>query len=237
MMKYIFGNWKMAQTLETATKFVEDWKLHQNLNLKVVVFPSAPHLKSVIDLVAQKKSALEVGGQDCSTEEKGAYTGEVSTLMLKEVGCKYVLVGHSERRMRGAETESTLKRKVELALRNGLTPVYCLGETEAERNAGRVEEILKKQAAVVAGISENFLVAYEPVWAIGTGKTATNSDIEKAHKLLRSLLPEKVAILYGGSVNASNAREIMTLKNVDGVLVGGASVKPADFSIIAESAI
>lgn len=231
--KWIFGNWKMAQSLATAQDFFKGWKVSVSTVREIVIFPSYPHLPAALESVKSLKLPLKVGAQDCSTEERGAFTGEVSAQTLAEIGAAYVLIGHSERRRRGPETDESLAKKIRNVFAAGLKPVYCLGETEAERDSGRLLEVLKHQSSLVAVESKDMIVAYEPVWAIGTGKVASISDIEYAHKSLRDLLPKNTPILYGGSVNAQNASSILSVANVDGLLVGGASLKADEFSRIA----
>jgi triosephosphate isomerase len=203
----------------------------------VAVCVPAPYLSQVQDLCAG--AALAVGAQDVSQHEQGAFTGEVSAAMLKEFGVRYVIVGHSERRQYHAETDAAVAEKTRLALAHGVTPIVCVGESLAEREAGRTEEVVKRQMAAVIHtnghcISE-IVVAYEPVWAIGTGKTATPEQAQHVHAVLRTQLkaatphPERIPILYGGSMNAGNAATLLSLPDVDGGLIGGASLKAADF--------
>jgi triosephosphate isomerase len=234
--KFIFGNWKMAQSLRGLHGFFDSWNLPPNDSVETAIFPSFIHLPAVIEKIRDSKKALSFGAQDCSTEETGAFTGEVSAATIAELQAKYVLIGHSERRQRVPETEETLTKKIQQSLKAGLIPVYCLGETERERDAGQLVEVIARQAALVASVSTPLLVAYEPVWAIGTGKVATDADIALAHAKLTDLLPKGTPILYGGSVNASNAKNILSLLHVDGLLVGGASLKPQDFQKIAAAA-
>lgn len=225
----------MAQSLASARGFIEAWNAAKSDGVEVAIFPSYVHLPLVADLISRQAKPLKFGAQDCSTEEKGAFTGEISAGMIAELKSSYVLIGHSERRQRGAETNETLVRKLEQALKAQLTPVFCLGETEAERGQGRLLEVLERQSSVLKKFSEFILVAYEPVWAIGTGKVATEADIESAHKSLRAMISEKIPLLYGGSVNSQNAPSILKVKNVDGLLVGGASLKAQEFEKIAAS--
>jgi triosephosphate isomerase len=189
-------------------------------------------------------SALLWGAQDVSTFEQGAYTGELSAAMLREFGVRYAIVGHSERRQYHGETDAVVATKAQRALAAGITPIVCVGETLAEREAGHTEDVVKRQLAAVIHtnghcISE-IVVAYEPVWAIGTGKTASPEQAQQVHALLRGQLnaasahPERIALLYGGSMNAANAASLLAQKDIDGGLIGGASLKPVDFlSIVA----
>ena len=191
-----------------------------------------------------KGSAIELGAQDVSAHASGPFTGETSGAMLKEFGVRYCLVGHSERRQYHAETDAVVACKAQRALADGITPIVCVGETLAERDAGRTEEVVKRQLAAVIHtnghcISE-IVVAYEPVWAIGTGKTASAGQAQEVHAVLRAQLKaatehsDRIHILYGGSMNAANAAQLLAQPDIDGGLVGGASLKAADFlSIIA----
>ena len=191
-------------------------------------------------------SALDVGAQDVSAHGSGAFTGEVSAAMLKELGCRYAIVGHSERRQNHAETDALVAEKARAALAAGITPIVCVGETLAEREAGRTEEVVKRQLAAVIHanghcISE-VVVAYEPVWAIGTGKTASPEEAQAVHAVLRAQLKAatdqsaRIKILYGGSMNAANAATLLAQPDIDGGLIGGASLKAPDFLKIIASA-
>jgi len=186
---------------------------------------------------------VSLGGQDCHAAEKGAYTGDVAAPMLKDAGAGYVIVGHSERRQYHGETDAAVKAKAEAALKAGLTAIVCVGETRAEREAGKAIAVVSAQvrgSLPPAGSPETVVVAYEPVWAIGTGLTPTPADVADMHGAIRVLLRQvygeaggKMRILYGGSVKPTNARELLSLANVDGALVGGASLKATDFMAIA----
>ena len=190
-----------------------------------------------------KGGKLSLGAQDCATEPSGAFTGDISAPMLKDAGTAYVIVGHSERRTLHHETDAIVLAKAEAALRAGLTAIVCVGETKAEREAGQAIPVVSRQlrgSLPPGGGPESVVVAYEPVWAIGTGLTATPADVAEMHQAIRTLLGEiygppgaRVRILYGGSVKPANARELLALDNVDGALVGGASLKAADFLAIA----
>ena len=213
-----------------------DWKC-----LVAMCVPAA-YLAQVQKLV--QGSGIVLGAQDVSAQDVGAFTGEISAAMLKDFGTRYAIVGHSERRQYHGETDSVVARKAQRALAVGITPIVCVGESLEEREAGRTEEVVKRQLAAVVHtnghcISE-IVVAYEPVWAIGTGKTATPAMAQKVHAVLRAQLQaatehaDRVHILYGGSMNASNAQQLLTQPDIDGGLIGGASLKAADFlSIIA----
>lgn len=204
----------------------------------VAVCVPAPYLAQVQALAAGNP-AIAVGAQDVSSQASGAFTGEVSASMLKEFGCRYVIVGHSERRQYHAETDALVADKAKAALSAGITPIVCVGETLAERDAGQTEQVVKRQLAAVIHtnghcISE-IVVAYEPVWAIGTGKTATPEEAQAVHAVLRTQLKAaseqaaRVKILYGGSMNAANAASLLAQADIDGGLIGGASLKAPDF--------
>ena len=207
----------------------------------VAVCVPAPYLAQVQALKAGSASlsAIEVGAQDVSAQAAGAYTGEVSAAMLKELGCRYVLVGHSERRQYHGETDALVADKARAALAAGITPIVCIGETLAEREAGRTEEVVKRQLAAVIHTNGHCIseiaVAYEPVWAIGTGKTASPEEAQAVHAVLRAQLKAatdqsaRVKILYGGSMNAANAATLLAQPDIDGGLIGGASLKAPDF--------
>ncbi len=208
---------------------------------EIAVCVPAPYLAQVQALRAAhgSLSVVELGAQDVSAHASGAYTGEVSSAMLKDLGCRYVIVGHSERRQYHGETDALVADKTRAALASGITPIVCIGETLAEREAGRTEEVVKRQLAAVIHanghcISE-IVVAYEPVWAIGTGKTASPQEAQVVHAVLRAQLKAatdqfaRVKILYGGSMNADNAASLLVQPDIDGGLIGGASLKAVDF--------
>ena len=243
--KLIAGNWKMNGSIEANDALVRAVVagLAQANCLAAVCVP-APYLAQV--QVLRHGSTLELGAQDVSAHEQGAFTGEVSALMLKDFGVRYAIVGHSERRQYHGETDQLVADKAKAALVHGITPIVCVGETLAEREAGRTEEVVKRQLAAVIHanghcISE-IVVAYEPVWAIGTGKTATPEMAQQVHAVLRAQLKaatehsERVHILYGGSMNAGNAASLLAQPDIDGGLIGGASLKAADFLQIIASA-
>lgn len=184
-----------------------------------------------------KSSPLSVGGQDCHAEKSGAFTGNVSAAMLKDQGCTHVIVGHSERRALHGETSEMVAAKARAVHAEGMTAIICVGETDAERTAGKAESVVTdqlKKSIPGEATPGNTVVAYEPVWAIGTGKTASPDDIRQMHALIRGQVGE-ISILYGGSVKGTNAKEIMSTPNVDGVLVGGASLKAGEFIDIAKA--
>jgi len=244
--KLIAGNWKMNGSLAANEALVK--ALLAGLSAQpceVALCVPAVYLAQLQALVAG--SRIELGAQDISMHESGAYTGEVSAAMLKEFGVRYAIVGHSERRQYHGETDQLVAAKAKTALASGVTPIVCVGETLAEREANRTEEVVKRQLAAVIHanghcISE-IVVAYEPVWAIGTGKTASPEQAQQVHGVLRAQLKaasaqaERIHILYGGSMNAANAAQLLAQPDIDGGLVGGASLKAPDFlSIIAAAA-
>ncbi len=243
--KIVAGNWKMNETLQEGVELAKEVNARVgSANLKktkVIIGTPFIHLADINRVVTH----IGVSAENCAAEPKGAYTGEVSAAMVKSTGCQYVILGHSERRSYYGETSEILVKKVALALENGLDVIFCIGEVLAEREAEKHFEVVKKQ--IVEGLlnltPEEFshiIIAYEPVWAIGTGKTATSEQAEEMHKYIRSVVAEKygekvaddTTILYGGSCNAKNADELFSMPNVDGGLIGGASLKADDFMTI-----
>ena len=215
--------------------------LAQSPSCEIAICVPGPYLAQVQALKSDHAglSSVQVGAQDVSAQASGAYTGEVSAAMLKDLGCRYAIVGHSERRQYHAETDALVADKARAALVAGITPIVCVGETLAEREAGRTEEVVKRQLAAVIHanghcISE-VVVAYEPVWAIGTGKTASPEEAQAVHAVLRAQLKAatdqsaRIKILYGGSMNAANAATLLAQPDIDGGLIGGASLKAPDF--------
>jgi triosephosphate isomerase len=212
-----------------------------------IFFPPFPYLKSTADELVNTKNFF-TGAQNCSEHEKGAFTGEISAAMLSSVGCKYVLIGHSERRTYFNENDRQLKLKIEHVLKNNLIPVFCFGEKITERKSGKHFDTVKTQLAEVLKnfdkeAVKNFILAYEPVWAIGTGETATPQQAQEMHAFVRTwlkiffdeTLASNISILYGGSCNAQNAKELFACTDVDGGLIGGASLKAEDFCKIIAS--
>lgn len=241
--KLIAGNWKMnGNAASNAALLAALLDQSAGWNCLVAVCVPAVYMAQVQGIV--EGTGIALGSQDVSAYESGAYTGEISAAMLKDFGTRYAIVGHSERRQYHGETDTTVAAKATRALAAGITPIVCVGETLAEREAGRTEEVVKRQLAAVIHanghcISE-IVVAYEPVWAIGTGKTATPEMAQHVHAVLRAQLQaasehaDRVHILYGGSMNAANAEQLLAQPDIDGGLVGGAALKAADFlSIIA----
>jgi triosephosphate isomerase len=244
--KLVAGNWKMnglrSDGLALARVLQERLSSAGAVGFDMLVCPPATLVAAVADAV--RGGSLAVGGQDCHAKEKGAHTGDVSAAMLKDAGAGFVIVGHSERRQDHAETDAAVKAKAQAALAAGLVAVVCVGETREERDAGRAEEVVAKQVAgsLPDGADpSNTVIAYEPVWAIGTGLTPTADDVQAMHAHIRREAGkavetlEQVRILYGGSVKPGNARELMGLPDVDGALVGGASLVVDDFWAIAET--
>ncbi len=245
----VAGNWKMNKTLQEGMALATELNsiLTENKpNCEVVIGTPFIHLASVASAV--DTSLLHVAAQNCADKESGAYTGEVSAAMVKSTGADYVILGHSERRAYYGETFEILKDKVELALGNGLKPIFCIGEQKEEREANQQNEIVKAQleGSVFHLSAEEFskiVLAYEPVWAIGTGLTASSDQAQEIHAFIRSLIVDKygaevaenTTILYGGSCNASNAKELFSKPDVDGGLIGGASLKAEDFRAIIEA--
>ena len=243
MKKLIAGNWKMNGSLDANAALVAAvLQDPQAWACDVAVCAPAPYLAQLQTLL--KGSRLDLGAQDVSVHESGAFTGEVSAAMLKEFGVRYCIVGHSERRQYHQESDATVALKAQRALAAGITPIVCVGETLAQREAGQTEEVVKRQLAAVVHtnghcISE-IVLAYEPVWAIGTGKTASPEEAQHVHQVLRAQLEaasqhaERVRILYGGSMNAGNAQALLAQPDIDGGLIGGAALNAAAFlSIVA----
>ncbi|CAO3429499.1 triose-phosphate isomerase [Azospirillum doebereinerae] len=244
--KLIAGNWKMnglkADGLALASDLAGRLKGAGAVPFDLLVCPPFPLLFPVGEAI--KDSPLALGGQDCAPKTSGAHTGDVAPTMLVDAGCRYVILGHSERRADHAEADSLIAAKAAAAHKEGLIAIVCVGETEAQRDAGQADSVVSAQLAgsIPAGATAaNTVIAYEPVWAIGTGKTATPDDVKAMHANIRATLdgkiadPAKVLILYGGSVKPGNAAELMAVENVDGALVGGAALKADDFWAIATS--
>lgn len=238
---FVFGNWKMAQSLSSAEDFVKSWSADPKIQswdlerakVKVGVFPSYVHLARLKEMAAP---GLIIGAQDCSDESEGAYTGEVSAKMLKEIGVEWLILGHSERRQRAKEDNSLLRRKLDRAIEADLKVVFCVGESLQEREQGLVYEVLDKQLEVLNPAHKDLVLAYEPVWAIGTGKTPQMRDIEEVHQWINSRFPA-LPVLYGGSVKPENSKEILGVAGVRGLLVGGASLKKENFESIVQYAL
>lgn len=241
----IAGNWKLYKTAGEAVELVSNLAplVKNNQDVEIIVAPVFTVLGSVAKALAG--TSIKLAGQDCFWEEEGAYTGEVSTRMLLDAGCSHVIIGHSERRQYFCETDETVNRKIRAALKGGLSVLFCIGETLEEREAEKTFVVLKKQlSGGLAGITrdqlDNVIVAYEPVWAIGTGRTATDTQAQEAHSFIREFLSglydketaDRTRILYGGSVKPENVNGLMSQPDIDGALVGGASLKADSFAAI-----
>ena len=245
--KMVAGNWKMNKTLQEGVALATELKEQvKNPACAVVIGTPFIHLATVAELL--KDSPIKVAAENCADKDKGAYTGEVSAAMVKSTGATYCILGHSERRAYYHEDYAILREKVQLALANGLEVIFCIGEVKEEREAGKQNEVVKAQleGSLFDLTAEQFahvVLAYEPVWAIGTGKTATSDQAEEMHAFIRATIAEKfgkeaaenVTILYGGSCKPSNAKELFAKPDVDGGLIGGASLKVADFKGIIDA--
>ncbi len=247
--KIVAGNWKMNMNLQEGIALAKE--LNDNLkadkpNCGVVICTPFIHLASIAQFLDQ--TVIGLGAENCADKDKGAYTGEVSAEMVKSTGAQYVILGHSERRGYYAETPAILREKVQLALANGLEVIFCIGESLEEREQGIQNEVVKAEleGSVFNLTAEEFshiIIAYEPIWAIGTGKTATADQAEEIHAYIRSIVCEKfgaqvaddTTILYGGSCKPSNAKELFAKPDIDGGLIGGASLKAADFKGIIDA--
>lgn len=249
--KVIAGNWKMNKDINETRQLIEGIKaLYPSpLNgVKVIVCPPFPSLALAHELL--QGTPLELGAQNMYPENEGAFTGEVSPKMLKAVGCRYVILGHSERRQYFHETDEFINKKALKALAEGLQPIICVGETLQEREQNVTHQVVTKQVEgclknIPASDVENVIIAYEPVWAIGTGRNATPEQAQEVHRLIRSLLTsmyssaiaEKIIIQYGGSVKPENAKDLLHQPDIDGALVGGACLKAESFVAIVRSAV
>jgi triosephosphate isomerase (TIM) len=243
----VAGNWKMNTTIQDGIKLAQDVeKSVEGVSKNVITIVCTPftHLTEV----KKQLKKVKIGAQNCAAEAKGAYTGEVSAEMLKSMGVDYCILGHSERRSYYGDTNAILNKKTKLALANNLIPIFCIGEVLAEREASKHFEVVKKQLSEgVFDLSEadfgKIVLAYEPVWAIGTGKTATPEQAQEIHKFIRETIAAKygktiaddTTILYGGSCNAQNASTLFSNPDVDGGLIGGAALKSEDFAVIVKS--
>jgi triosephosphate isomerase len=237
--RIVAGNWKMnglrADGVARAGALAERTRaLPKGLACELVLCPPATLLAAVHAVL--EGSGIALGGQDCHAEPRGAYTGDISAEMLADAGCTHVILGHSERRRLHGETSAAINAKLLAAVRAGLVPVVCVGETLAEREAGNAIDTVLRQLFLSlpeGAVPDRLVAAYEPVWAIGTGRTATDADIVPMHRALRARLPAATPILYGGSVTSKNAAQILGLDEVDGALVGGASLEADEFWAIA----
>jgi triosephosphate isomerase len=244
-LPFIAGNWKMNKTVEEALDLIRQLKVSfpKIEGVEVAVAPPFTALYAISQEL--KESPIRLAAQNIYYEEKGAFTGEISPLMLKEIKCQYVIIGHSERRQFFGETDETINRKLKAAANHGLNPIFCIGETLREREEGKAFSVIERQ--IQGGLRDildkaiaNMVIAYEPVWAIGTGKTATPEQAEEVHRFIRERLQKlysreiagAVRIQYGGSVTPENIKGLMSQENIDGALVGGASLKSETFSKI-----
>ncbi len=242
--KLVAGNWKMHGNHSANAELLAGISGARPFGCDVAVCVPYPYLSETA--VALAGTDIRWGAQDCSAHEPGAYTGEVSVAMLAEFGCRYVIVGHSERRQYHAETDLLVAEKAKIALARGVTPIVCVGETLAQRDAGETEAVVKRQlSAVIHALGHcagEMVVAYEPVWAIGTGKVATPEQAQAVHALLRAQLKaatphaDEMKILYGGSMKPDNAVSLLSQPDIDGGLIGGAALKAADFVAICRAA-
>ncbi|MBI4244086.1 MAG: triose-phosphate isomerase [Planctomycetes bacterium] len=236
--KLIFGNWKMNCLVADQANFISELEKNRsnfaNPSVKVAVFPPFT-LLNLLSIQLKQFPVVELGAQDLFYENKGAYTGEISPVQLKDIGCEYVLVGHSERRHLIGEKDDLLSKKVSAAIDAGLKVVFCIGEKLEQRDRNLQLETVSRQLSALTGIknltAENLVVAYEPVWAIGTGRNATGAQAQEMHKYIREVMKvrssqfaEELHILYGGSVKSANIEEIISKPDVDGALIGGASI-------------
>jgi triosephosphate isomerase (TIM) len=228
----IAGNWKMYKGPAETAAFCRELREHDVEGVDVVVCPPYVSLATAVQLLAGTE--VGVASQNVHWEEAGAYTGEVSAPMLRELGVYGTIVGHSERRQFFGETDETTARRARAALDAGLFVIACVGETEEERERGETEDVLRRQVTALGAPDENLVLAYEPVWAIGTGKTATPDLAQEAHVFVKSLL--EVPVLYGGSVKPENAADLLSQPDVDGALVGGASLEVDSFTAICRAA-
>lgn len=250
MKKLIAGNWKMNGSVQDNAALIDDisTQIKNDLSLlehcDFLVCPPHVYLAACVTSTSSD-NYVKVGGQDSSAHNSGAYTGETSPAMLKDIGCRYVILGHSERREYHSESDALVHKKAALAHEQALITIICVGETELERDEGREEDVVGQQLLASlpeSATSENTVIAYEPVWAIGTGKTASVGDVAKMHSFIRNKLKERLAdsenmrILYGGSMKPENAQDLLATPNVDGGLIGGASLKADQFVAIARAA-
>jgi triosephosphate isomerase len=250
--RIVAGNWKMNKTYSEAVPLMYEikdllWKSKKSESVIKIIAPPSLYIHDFYETTKGLKN-LFIGGQNCAYEESGAYTGEVSASMLKSVGANYVIIGHSERRSYFKETNAELKKKTDIALKNGLSPIFCIGESkemrEANEHFGLVEsQITESLFHLSAEEFQKIILAYEPVWAIGTGLTATSAQAQEMHHFIRSLIEKKygkaisdnISVLYGGSCNEKNAAELFACPDVDGGLIGGAALKAKEFVEIIHS--
>jgi triosephosphate isomerase len=247
----VMGNWKLNGNREMVTNLIKGLSAELNdplKNVDVVIAPPAIYLDFAKQEIKKSGDKIKLGAQNCDLHTKGAFTGEICPEMLFDVGAQYIIIGHSERRQYHKESDSCVADKFALLLAQGLTPVFCIGETLEENEAGKTQEVCARQIDAVlktqgAAAFENAIIAYEPVWAIGTGKAATAAQAQAVHKFIRDhiakadeKIAQKVIIQYGGSVKAENAKELFLMPDIDGALVGGAALDAKGFAAIAKAA-
>ncbi|OED34414.1 triose-phosphate isomerase [Chromatiales bacterium (ex Bugula neritina AB1)] len=242
----VAGNWKLNGSRSSATTLAREIAASPVAGVEVVICPVAVHLDAVSTDI--KDTAVKLGAQNAAAQESGAFTGEISAQMLSEYGCEYVIIGHSERRSLFGENEEACANRFSAVLAAGLTPIFCVGESLEDRESGNTMKVVEKQLQAVfsvagASVFERAVIAYEPVWAIGTGKTATPEQAQEVHQFIRGLVASRdensaqaVRILYGGSVNPGNASELFAKDDIDGGLIGGAALKSADFLSVCNAA-
>ena len=240
--KLLVGNWKMNGTLDAAKSLIASVinqlsvNEHYNDMFDFAVCPPLIHLHAIRHAVVGYPK-IQFGAQDCSAHENGAHTGDISASMLRDASCRYVIVGHSERRVAG-DSDNIVKSKAQQALANDLTPIICVGETAEQRDAGKALDVVREQLANSVPDTRDFdklIIAYEPVWAIGTGNVPSSNDIHQMHDFIHKNMPHADAVLYGGSLKPENAGEILGIEHVDGGLIGGASLQADTFLGIAEA--
>jgi triosephosphate isomerase len=244
--KIVAGNWKMNLLHHEALELITDIVnlVDNENNVQIVLAPSFPYLKEAVEITNSHRQ-IKISAQNCADKENGAYTGEVSVPMLNSIGVEYVIIGHSERRIIYGETNSTIKRKLDLVLGNSLVPILCVGETLEERKSSKHFEIIATQILecsqhLNSDLLSKIIIAYEPVWAIGTGVTATPAQAQEMHYYIRNFIAinstqeiaDNITILYGGSCNEKNASELFSCKDIDGGLIGGASINAESFNKI-----
>ncbi len=238
---FIAANWKMNLDKKLIKSFVEHLKIYKfSKNVQLCIFPPTIYIDFLSGLA--ENLPFSIGGQNCHHQSFGAFTGEISAISLKEFGCDYVILGHSERRIYNKETNDFIKKSAQFAIKSNLKPIICVGENLDQRENGKAIDFIEKQ--IIDCLPEDFkelTIAYEPIWSIGTGKIPHQSEIREMHKNIKEIvfskLKKNVKVLYGGSVNEQNIKEILSVNNVDGVLVGGASLKIKDFLAIYGSAV
>lgn len=251
-IKYCAGNWKLNKSPAETKKFIAELRaLKPKAKCEVIIFPPAYNLPALNEAISESLMPISFGPQNIYFKNDGAFTGEISPSVAKEMGSQYALIGHSERRLIFSETDDLCAKKVKAALDTGLTPVFCIGEILEERESNQTNSIIERQLRkglalvtedIINFFDKKIIIAYEPVWAIGTGRVATPEQAEEAHKFVRQMLSEifnskiaeRTSILYGGSVKPDNSSGLINQPNIDGFLIGGASLKPADFAALLE---